>query len=310
MLIRPPNTSLKDRNGGSTKGARGGWWERFVEDWQPIWAAIEEAVEGLMGLLEQGGRLILQFAELAQGLHGFVRDHGGRWVVLAAALGISSPMTGGWGSSRLADLPLGIWAPAVALPLAAILLRSTLGAVAGESKRRAKRQERERRDSTIERELTIHNERRQIANERLTARGGDGVLDGQEFVHDTVAATYLRAAGSHTDDLILLLLGLEGGRFELVASRNLSDDALAAAVRLPWGKLIASDNAFEGALAPLQYRSAPVAFAASQRHYVLLGLSGATISEETTLEISKGATELMSLLAYGKEAPRWMAEEI
>ncbi|HEX6752388.1 MAG TPA: hypothetical protein VF093_02205 [Solirubrobacterales bacterium] len=305
-LIKPSDPS-DEKTKRSKNRERLSWWDRLVDDWKPLWSGFRESVEGILKLFEESGRLAIQIGELIQGFHGFLRDHGSRLLILATAAGISSPIFDGWGSARVSSLPLGDWAPAVVLPATVLLVRVTLHAVAKESWRRAKRIERERPDSNIDSELTVQAELRGIANEKLFADGKDGRLDNEEFVHDIMAALYIGVVGSHSGDFVLALLRLEDAYLEAVSTRGRIDDELRSAIQLPWEDLI--EFGFDRALQPLQYRCSPVPFSANAHSYVLLGLSGATIPGETTVQISRAATAMVSRLAYGDEAPGWMAGE-
>jgi len=307
MLLRTTGSPPKKPDREKPDQERPTWWDRLVADWQPIWRDFRDAVDGGMSLIEAIGRYLLRCAKLVEKLYYLLRRHAGRWFALAAAVGLSSPLSGGWGVAGLSDLPLGKWAPAAFLPLAALVLRATMHAVAGESRRRARRHEGERRDPGVERDLARQESKRQVAAEEIEKRGHDCALADEDFVHDIVAATYVQCV-SPDDDFSLALEMLDGGRFEPVATRGRIDDELREAIRVPLSSVTETEACFASALEPLQYRGATVTFAAGPYHYVLLGLSGATIPDQVLLAISIGATQLMLKLAYGDETPAWLAE--
>lgn len=290
-----------DRESGSLRG--------LPADIRKGWRDFKDVLQRAIGLIETAGDLALDVYKLGSRALRFAARHGGRVAAAAALIGISSPLTDGWGVEALSSSPWATWAPVALLPIGALGLRAILvsfGPIDREGDREQKRLSEEQREPGVQGRLDHDAQRRRHANTTIKTHGGEPLLEDHSFTPEIVdeAAYHLSVRGQATTTLTLRRWTKRHGLKE-VATRGTLDDVVRGRLEgLQWEEMVNFDHAVAAALEPLEYFHAAVAFSAGPHHYLLIGIGGSVIPDHVMLEISHAATRLVERLAYGIEAAR------
>jgi hypothetical protein len=242
----------------------------------------------------------------AEKLYGLMRNCA-PWMLLAALAGAISPATGGLGVPWLERPLLATWAPVGILPIVVVAVRViafSLAALREETARKERRRQRERRRPDLYRVLIKGKRERLELNSPLELEVGLPHLDDFAVTYDIIAEdTRLIRTRYGIPDAGMALMGERDGKgFQPNIAKGI-DDRVKDALDLGGIERSEVDEALSERLRPLQYRHAAVEFDAGPTRYLLVVLSGATISDDVHAEINETATLLVEEYVWAVRKP-------
>jgi hypothetical protein len=215
---------------------------------------------------------------------------------IATAIGVSSPLTNGWGVAFLGAHEAAAWAPLIAIPIA--LGPAWFRMLAREAERYRSRRQAERPDPVVEEQLRLHAEQRKSEGQLLAGLHPKPPLEERDFAGKTLNhARALIAAASGQLDMPLAVVRQRKRDFEVTLTRGPADDDFRVGRVWSWSEVMESDRLFEQIAGRLDYRVVSFAFEIGDARYVLVGLAGSTIPDHARLRISEAATTLVTLMA-------------
>lgn len=303
----------RDRERSEAKPSSRVEGERFAE-WKGLWGKVKGFIFDVVAYLEEGGRMVIDGLDLGREIGAYFARRIRLTIALGATIGISSPVTHGWGIQALGESGWLIWSPVAGVPAVIALVALTISSLRHldrEARRSFRRRAAEQPDPHTERELALEAERREVVTEELEKNEPTVPLEEQDFVPDDLRELYFKVnRASNAGDLKIGLMGWTGNHLAMVAKRGEIPSSLRDQLTLGWNDLTGIREALDDALEPLRYRHYVVPFSAGMySHYVLIGLSGATIPPHVRLEISRTATRLLGHHAYGLSLPSWATGE-
>lgn len=262
--------------------------------WHLVKAAGEKLAKGIEAI---GEGLIIGLIAL-QMIVDLLRKPLG-WAGLATAVGMTSPLTGGYGNSWLSASPEREWIPLLALPLVILalwLLSQAIVLLNREGEREAKRRQREQPHPGLKNELAQHRRRRKELNEPLRFNRKLPLLEEASFCVDIMTDTSrsLRSRSGNRDVVLVLGRWTEGLGYSVVEAKGPPLDR-EVRIRLELGEVEEEDvdRLLGERLEDLQYWHETVPFETGERRYLLIAVSGATIGDDVKAEISESAVLML-----------------
>lgn len=289
------------------EGARGPALRGLAADVRGWWRDAKALLLKAMWVGDMIGDLALEAYELGGRTVTAIGRHGRRVAVFAAAVGVTSPATGGWGFEALATPAWRAWVPVLALPLLGLLLRGVIGSfgpIDRESKRGHQRAHDERPEPDLGSRLELDAKRRRTANAQIATTKVDVPLEQHSFVLDVLDEAHYQLKVRGQAGMALALYRYSGKKgCREAAVRGVLDDVVRANLgTLAWEDMTQLDLALSGALEPLECFHAWTAFSVGRYDYVLVGVSGSAVPGHASLEISHAATRMVERLAFGGES--------
>lgn len=222
----------------------------------------------------------------------------GRRALLAAGIGGLSPLAEGFGANPLTGSLFLTWAPVAVLPAAVLLLwllRKSLAILNREGGRDASRRQLERPQPGVDEQLAADARRRIELNAELPLGEDLPALEDTPSCHDVMvdALRRIRARFGNRDIALVLDKATALRGFEVVEVKGGLDPGIKALLELEPVKSRDVDRVLGERLADSQYRFKALEFPVGPRRYLLLAVSGATISEDVLAEISEATVLIM-----------------
>ena len=280
----------------------------FAAEVQRLWREFKELVPRALTAGDMVGEVLMDGYRLAARAGGLFVSHGRYVVAFGALVGLTSPVTEGWGIAALSDSTIAAWVPAGLLPgtiFCARIVVGSFGPLDRESERASSRRQQvpAEEGSEVRSGLARESNRRRVLNEQITVGEKAPLLETDPFVHDELAETafQLNARELPEIDLILMRWTRKHG-LRAVASHGAVDDVAQGLLSaLEWEDIFDGNGALESALSPLEYSHRAVAFTAGAHHYFLIGIAGGPIPGHAHLTISHAATRLVERYSDGHE---------
>jgi|GEM_PF-5738634 len=269
------------------------------------WREFKDVLRGMMSLGDMAGDLAMDVYRLVVKAAKFASRHGGRAAAIGALIGVSSPLTGGWG---VWESDWAIWAPVVVLPSLAMAFRAILisfGALDREGERKQKRLSDEHPEPQLQKRLSHDAVRRRHANTSIGTGSEEPLLEQHAgmVLEALDELSYQLSARALSDVTLNVRRWTRRKGCKEVALRGVLDDVVKGRLEaLAWDEMVDFDRAVGTALEPLEYFHATTAFSVGAHHYLLVGIAGSPFPGHARLEISHTATRIVERLAYGDEA--------
>lgn len=251
--------------------------------------AVIDAVSGIMAAAAAVRDVVVLIGELARS------DWRGSKLLLRGGIlggGITFAANKGFNIEFVSDRD------AVAVGVAVVsgipLLVAGFLALGGESKRRDERQEAEQPVPDFDAEMTALAERRRALR---PTRSRTPSLEKRPFVAEVLddQRRALAAGKPPLDVTFLLVRGVPGGRYKVVATRGKVEDYFSKGEYWTRNEVLSTGVAFAALFAPYEYFHTAIHFDIGAVEYFLVAFAGAKFSEGAELRVCRAATALVLL---------------